>query len=68
MGRYHWYSSIYKDSLVNLPANKSTAVNQAKDKIPPTMVHLNYNGNTSQIFKSYNIVESNFKNDNVIES
>ena len=43
-----WYSSTGNDSLVKLPANFSTAVNQARDTIVPTMIHLNYKGNTGQ--------------------
>ena len=30
----------------------STAVSRAKNKILPTMIHLNYNGNTGHVFES----------------
>ena len=51
------YSSTDKDSLVNLSANESTAVNQAKDKMTPTVIHLNYNRNTVHIFVYRNLIK-----------
>ena len=49
-----WYSSTDKDSLVNLPACQLVYSSQSsQDKIPLTMIHLNYNGNISHVFESY---------------